>query len=93
MVRRRPYQRATAPTRTILLRNGELRYFESPDTDGVISLLKDPNARPTYAQLLEHPFLLADKEADVDMVGWVAGALEKRAGRGVTPLPPQTTEA
>ena len=50
------------------------------------SLTKDPNGRPTYAQLLEHPFLLADKDAEVDMVGWVAGALEKRAARGVTPL-------
>lgn len=50
------------------------------------SLLKDPNARPTYAQLLEHPFLLADKNADVDMAGWVAKSLERRAARGVTGL-------
>ncbi len=55
---------------------------------GCTSLLKDPNARPTYAQLLQHPFLLADKGAEVDMVGWVAGALEKRAARGITPLQP-----
>ncbi|RSH85211.1 hypothetical protein EHS25_005018, partial [Saitozyma podzolica] len=34
-------------------------------------LLKDPNARPTYAQLLEHPFLVADRNAEVDMSGWV----------------------
>ena len=51
------------------------------------SLMKDPNARPTYAQLLEHPFLKADKDAEVDMVGWVAQCLERRAARGVTPLP------
>lgn len=50
------------------------------------SLLKDPNARPTYAQLLEHPFLLADKDAEVDMAAWVAEALERRAKRGVKAL-------
>lgn len=50
------------------------------------SLLKDPNARPTYAQLLEHPFLLADKDSDVDMAAWVAQALERRAERGVVPI-------
>jgi len=49
-------------------------------------LLKDPNARPTYAQLLEHPFLATDKEADVDMAGWVGKSLERRAARGVTGL-------
>ncbi|KAL7422324.1 MAP kinase kinase Wis1 [Cryptotrichosporon argae] len=49
-------------------------------------LIKDPNRRPTYAQLLEHAFLLADKDAEVDMVGWVQQALEKRTARGVTPL-------
>lgn len=52
------------------------------------SLLKDPNARPTYAQLLQHPFLLADKDAEVDMTNWVAGALEKRVARGITPIQP-----
>ena len=52
------------------------------------SLLKDPNARPTYGKLLEHPFLLADVGAEVDMVGWVAQALELRSARGVTPLVP-----
>lgn len=50
------------------------------------SLIKDANLRPTYAQLLEHPFLAADKDAEVDMVGWVAEALERRASRGVKPL-------
>lgn len=55
------------------------------------SLMKDANARPTYAQLLEHPFLLADKDAEVDMVGWVNKCLERRAARGVTPL--QAVEA
>jgi mitogen-activated protein kinase kinase len=49
-------------------------------------LVKDPNGRPTYAQMLEHPWLLKDKDADVDMAGWVAGALERQAKRGVIPL-------
>jgi mitogen-activated protein kinase kinase len=49
-------------------------------------LIKDANGRPTYAQLLEHPFLAADKDAEVDMAGWVAEALERRAARGVKPL-------
>ncbi|WWC92181.1 uncharacterized protein L201_007135 [Kwoniella dendrophila CBS 6074] len=51
-------------------------------------LLKDPNQRPTYAQLLEHPFLVADKDAEVDMVGWVNAALERRAARGISSLNP-----
>nr|XP_019000682.1 STE/STE7 protein kinase [Kwoniella mangroviensis CBS 8507]OCF64143.1 STE/STE7 protein kinase [Kwoniella mangroviensis CBS 8507] len=51
-------------------------------------LMKDPNQRPTYAQLLEHPFLVADKDAEVDMVGWVAAALERRAARGISTLNP-----
>jgi hypothetical protein len=54
-------------------------------------LIKEASSRPTYAQLLEHPFLKNEKEKDVDMSGWVAGALEKRAQRGVIPL--QTVEA
>lgn len=50
--------------------------------------MKEPSARPTYAQLLQHPFLAADQGAEVDMAGWVAGALEKRAARGIIPLQP-----
>ncbi|WWC65142.1 uncharacterized protein I303_107756 [Kwoniella dejecticola CBS 10117] len=51
-------------------------------------LMKDPNQRPTYAQLLEHPFLVADKDAEVDMVGWVNAALERKAARGISSLNP-----
>jgi hypothetical protein len=50
------------------------------------SLLKDPHARPTYAQLMEHPWLLADKDAEVDMPAWVAQQQEVQASRGVVPL-------
>lgn len=50
------------------------------------SLRKDPNARPTYAELLQHPWLLADKDADVDMPAWVAQQMELQAQRTVVPL-------
>ncbi|GMK54435.1 hypothetical protein CspeluHIS016_0110210 [Cutaneotrichosporon spelunceum] len=49
-------------------------------------LQKDPSARPTYGQLMEHPFLLADKDSDVDMAAWVERALESKARRSVVPL-------
>lgn len=40
-------------------------------------LLKVAEKRPTYAQLLEHPFLVNDRKrgAEVDMKGWVVGAV------------------
>lgn len=56
-----------------------------------LSLTKEASGRPSYAQLLEHPFLAGEKDKEVDMAGWVAGALERRAARGVIPL--QTIEA
>ncbi|KAH8814795.1 kinase-like protein [Flagelloscypha sp. PMI_526] len=59
---------------------------ELPDTysaearDFVASCLrKDPDLRATYAELLEHPLLVADVNKDVDMSGWVAAALQHRA--------------
>jgi len=47
-------------------------------------LEKVPSRRATYADMLLHPFLVADEErgdGGVDMVGWVAGALERRRER------------
>ncbi|KAG9049920.1 hypothetical protein FS837_008506 [Tulasnella sp. UAMH 9824] len=41
-------------------------------------LMKEPTHRPTYAQLLEHPWLVQDKSREVDMVGWVAKAAARR---------------
>ncbi|TDL25930.1 kinase-like protein [Rickenella mellea] len=41
-------------------------------------LRKDPELRATYAELLEHPFLVDDKTRNVDMVGWVSRALAYR---------------
>lgn len=35
---------------------------------------------------MEHPFLLADKDSDVDMAGWVAHALDRQAKRSVVAL-------
>ncbi|KAG6833554.1 hypothetical protein H0H87_005205 [Tephrocybe sp. NHM501043] len=39
-------------------------------------LAKKPEDRATYQELLDHPFLKADAERDVDMVTWVKGALD-----------------
>jgi len=44
-------------------------------------LIKDPEGRATYAELLELPFLVADNKRQVNMVGWVEKALEYRAAR------------
>ncbi|KAJ7647186.1 putative PBS2-tyrosine protein kinase [Roridomyces roridus] len=41
-------------------------------------LIKDPQRRATYGELLEHPFLVADAQREVNMVAWVAGALGRR---------------
>ncbi|KAK4700138.1 mitogen-activated protein kinase kinase, partial [Phenoliferia sp. Uapishka_3] len=41
-------------------------------------LEKVAHVRPTYGELLEHPFLKVDVGRDVDVIGWLAGALEYR---------------
>jgi len=51
--------------------------------DGVVvsvtvELVKEPDGRATYAELLEHPFLLNEQDRDVDMVGWIERALVYR---------------
>lgn len=43
------------------------------------TLHKDARRRPTYAQLLQHPFLQADANRQVDMADWVRRALEWKA--------------
>lgn len=52
------------------------------------SLIKDASKRPTYAQLLDHPFLKHAADEKVDMAGWVAHAMERQAKRGVNALAP-----
>ncbi|KZP18760.1 kinase-like protein [Athelia psychrophila] len=42
-------------------------------------LIKEPDGRATYAELLVHPFLNGEAGRDVDMVGWVERALAHRA--------------
>jgi len=42
-------------------------------------LRKEPEMRYTYSQLLEHPFLVTDRTREVDMIGWVSGAMAHRA--------------
>ncbi|KAI0305463.1 kinase-like protein [Multifurca ochricompacta] len=41
-------------------------------------LVKRPEGRATYAELLSHPFLQEDSRRNVDMRGWVARALQWR---------------
>ena len=53
------------------------------------SLKKSPKERPTYSELLKHPFLVADVGREVDMASWVAESLARRAAKGV-PLAPVT---
>lgn len=47
-------------------------------------LRKAPNERPTYAELLEHPFLVADaarSDAEIGMADWVSHSLDAQAVR------------
>lgn len=55
------------------------RYSETARDFVAKCLEKQAERRPTYAQLLEHPWLRENKEKDVDMEGWIAKALAYRA--------------
>ncbi|CAL1707698.1 unnamed protein product [Somion occarium] len=53
--------------------------FSEHARDFVLRCLhKVPDRRATYAELLAHPFLVHDRNREVDMVGWVARAIEYR---------------
>ncbi|KAI0743747.1 kinase-like protein [Daedaleopsis nitida] len=56
--------------------------FSNASRDFVARCLhKIPERRATYAELLAHPFLVGDRQRDVDMPGWVAKAIEAREAR------------
>ena len=62
-----------------LYQNGTVHSpFGSAATDGASSLVKEPTRRATYAELLEHPWLVSDQKREVDMAGWVEKALAWR---------------
>lgn len=42
------------------------------------SLRKDADKRPSYAELLEHPFITKYENVDVDMAKWANDAYEAR---------------
>ncbi|KAJ1304680.1 hypothetical protein OPQ81_005819 [Rhizoctonia solani] len=44
-------------------------------------LVKEPSKRATYAELLDHPWLVADQTREVDMSGWVRTAVEYRSAK------------
>ncbi|CAE6417099.1 unnamed protein product [Rhizoctonia solani] len=44
-------------------------------------LIKEPTKRATYAELLDHPWLVADRGREVDMAGWVQTAIEFRKAK------------
>ncbi|EJU04202.1 MAP kinase [Dacryopinax primogenitus] len=51
-------------------------YSEEAEAFVAMCLRKDAAQRPTYSELLEQPFLVNDRTLEVDMVGWVAKAIE-----------------
>jgi len=42
------------------------------------SLKKSRTERPFFGELLEHPWILKNKDEVVDMAGWVASAVPKK---------------
>lgn len=72
-------------------------YSKTADDFVAACLQKDAKKRPTYAQLLRHPFLATEAAQDTDMRGWVKAALEKRAsmrnpGSSSAPTAPESKQ-
>ncbi|KEP48436.1 putative PBS2-tyrosine kinase of the MAP kinase kinase family protein [Rhizoctonia solani 123E] len=44
-------------------------------------MIKEPTKRATYAELLNHPWLVADRDREVDMSGWVLSAVQFRKAK------------
>ncbi|KAG1746215.1 kinase-like protein [Suillus lakei] len=67
-----------SPGQFNFMRKGKRRW--SPDAHDWVRrcLIKNADERATYKELLEHPWMQADKHRGVDMVSWVAKAIEWR---------------
>ncbi|KAI0790747.1 kinase-like domain-containing protein [Abortiporus biennis] len=57
------------------------RYSQSARDFVARCLHKVPSMRANYAELLAHPFLEEDRNRHVDMVGWVARAIDYREAK------------
>ncbi|KAJ1926436.1 MAP kinase kinase Wis1 [Tieghemiomyces parasiticus] len=85
-----PYPLNGRPTTSVFLIMQDIISGPAPSVDPAryselcrdfitVCLHKDPSERPSYAQLLEHPFITKSQAADVDMAGWAQAALAHRA--------------
>ncbi|KIY62835.1 kinase-like protein [Cylindrobasidium torrendii FP15055 ss-10] len=54
--------------------------------DGCLN--RNPDKRPTYQQLIDHPWLADDNVSDADMISWTAIAYRFKGSRRITPAPP-----
>lgn len=62
----------------------EGKYSADAATFVASCLVKEPTKRATYAELLDHPWLVADCDREVDMAGWVVKAVEYRKAKRAT---------
>lgn len=67
-----------SPGQSSFMRKGKRRW--SPEARDWVRrcLIKNADERATYKELLEHPWIKADRQRSVDMVSWVAKAIEWR---------------
>lgn len=67
-----------SPGQSSFMRKGKRRW--SPEARDWVRrcLIKNADERATYKELLEHPWMQTDEHRSVDMVSWVAKAIEWR---------------
>lgn len=67
-----------SPGQFNFMRKGKRRW--SPEAHDWVRrcLIKNADGRATYKELLEHPWMQTDRHRNVDMVSWVAKAIEWR---------------
>lgn len=67
-----------SPGQSSSMRKGKRRW--SPEAHDWVRrcLIKNADERATYKELLGHPWMQADKQRGIDMVSWVAKAIEWR---------------